>query len=110
MSAARNQEVTVRRPEAKSMPVRRMGTRAALRQSSQEPKRAKVLDNQSGRCEDDMAGPSVWASFPAVILAGGPALGHPCSPPASLLKLRTSLIRYADCEKVAESAICGAKR
>jgi hypothetical protein len=77
MPAARNQEVTVRRPEAKRMPSRSTGRRARLRGSSHWAKEAKTLDNQVGRCEDDMAG-SLARGFGVVtvILRRGPAFVH----------------------------------
>jgi hypothetical protein len=56
MPAARNQEVTVRRPEAKSIPSISRGRRAAERRSSHWASREKALASEAGRCDNVMAG------------------------------------------------------
>src|SRR5262249_33411794 len=56
MPAARNQEVTVRRPWASSTPSSRTGTLAAERLSSQWPSSRKKLPTKAGRCDNAMAG------------------------------------------------------
>src|SRR6266404_1033623 len=56
MPAARNQEVTVRRPLAKRMPTRIRGRRAAERLCSQWARLEKTLVRNGGRCENAMTG------------------------------------------------------
>src|SRR5437763_12583605 len=56
MPAARNQEVTVRRPLAKRMPPSSRGRRAAERLCSQWARSRKALVRKAGRCENGMAG------------------------------------------------------
>src|ERR1019366_1395167 len=56
MPAARNQEVTVRRSEAKSMPSMMRGPREALRGSSQRARSQKILATEVGRCDNAMIG------------------------------------------------------
>src|SRR5262245_22151695 len=56
MPAARNQEVTVRRPVAKRMPTSSRGRRAAERLCSQWARAEKALVRKGGRCENGMAG------------------------------------------------------
>src|SRR5262245_46423602 len=56
MPQALNQEVTVRRPQAKRMPQSNSGRREAERLSSQWARWAKMLVSQGGRCENGMAG------------------------------------------------------
>src|SRR5262245_16977627 len=56
MPAARNQEVTVRRPWPKSRPYSSKGRRAAERFCSQWARAAKALATRGGRCENGMVG------------------------------------------------------
>src|SRR5262245_38746270 len=56
MPAARNHEVTVRRPLAKRMPVRMMGSLAAERFCSHLASSAKALVSKAGRCENGKVG------------------------------------------------------
>src|SRR5947209_10261435 len=56
MPAARNQEVTVRRPLAKRMPASSRGRRAAERLCSQWARSRKALVRDGGRWENGMAG------------------------------------------------------
>src|SRR3954454_23438653 len=56
MPAARNQEVTVRRPVAKRMPTSSRGRRAAERLCSHRARAAKALVRKGGRWENGMAG------------------------------------------------------
>src|SRR5205823_9861281 len=106
MPAGRNQEVTVRRPEAKRMPASSRGKRAAVRRSSQAAKWAKARDNQAGKCENGMAGPSSWrCGVATIIVRRGPAGVHPLSGPAGVNKHQgVSGSDKGHCEKVAESA------
>src|SRR5471030_2990659 len=55
MPAARNQEVTVRRPLARRLPRRRNGKRRAERLSRVEPQAAKQADRKAGRWDNDIA-------------------------------------------------------
>src|SRR5260370_15712890 len=56
MPAARNQEVTVRRPRAKRMPTSSSGRRGAERLCSQPDKSEKTVVSNGGRYENDIAG------------------------------------------------------
>src|SRR5919197_2500819 len=56
MPAARNQEVTVRRPRAKRRPHSSRGKRAALRRSSQWASSRKTLASQAGKRDNGMVG------------------------------------------------------
>src|ERR1019366_9395557 len=71
MPAARNQEVTVRRSEAKSIPSKMRGPREALRGSSQWARSQKLLATEAGGCDNAMIGS----------LLGGVLI--PSSPPGS---------------------------
>src|SRR5665213_1888417 len=77
MPAARNQDVTVRRREAKRMPSRSRGTRAAVRGSSQWAMWPKALATEVGRCDNAMAGSLVrW-----VVITPSSPRGRPSSTP-----------------------------
>src|SRR5260370_41687554 len=54
MPAARNQEVTVRRPRAKRMPTSSSGRRGAERLCSQPAKSEKTVVSDGGRYENDI--------------------------------------------------------
>src|SRR4051812_44754575 len=56
MPAARNQEVTVRRPFANSTPSSRVGRRAAEKACRKDARRSKALATEAGREENDTAG------------------------------------------------------
>src|SRR6185312_7400347 len=56
MPAARNQAVTVRRRQAKSMPPNRRSNRDRERRCRQEASWANQWDNRAGRCDNGMAG------------------------------------------------------
>src|SRR6266403_5920305 len=56
MPAARNQEVTVRRPLAKRRPSSGRGRRLAERWCSQEARAVEALVRKGGRCENGMVG------------------------------------------------------
>src|SRR5215211_2651819 len=78
MPAARNQEVTVRRPGASSAPSRSRGSRAPERRSSQCDRSKKALARKAGRCDKDMGrllGFDGW--FCNLIVARGPASVYP---------------------------------
>src|SRR5262249_45052314 len=76
MPAARNQEVTARRPLAKRMPQSSRGRRAAGGPCSQGARSAKALVSEAGRWEDGTAGS--WTRDPVVKghRVGGPASAH----------------------------------
>src|SRR5205807_9737245 len=104
MPEARNQEVTVRRPRAKRMPLSSRGRRAALRGSREWAGGAKALVRRAGRCDNGMAGSSgARCGVATVIVRRGPALGHLSRPPGppSLLHRRDELLNFS--KKVAES-------
>src|SRR5262245_25064981 len=93
MPAARNQEVAVRRPWAKRMPLSSRGRRAAVRRSSQAANAAKTRDKEGGKCENGMAGSSGagWG-VATVIVRRGPALGHPDRGPYRLTRVHRLLL------------------
>src|SRR5271170_537577 len=75
MPAARNQEVTVRQPRAKRMPVSSTGSRAAVRLSSQWPRDAKTLVTKGGKYDNVMAGSSCHeAPTQGFVMANEPAI------------------------------------
>src|SRR5262245_33948332 len=78
MPAARNQEVTVRRPLAKRAPTRSSGRRAAERRSSQWARPRKALATKAGRCDNDMGRPlGAMGRVGKPIVARGPAFVYP---------------------------------
>src|SRR5437588_10952452 len=91
MPAARNQEVTVRRPRANRAPHSRGSSRAAERRSRAVTRWANQADSTAGRCENDMAGSLAGRGTvhtPHRVQGAGscpPALGrHPSLPPREL--------------------------
>src|SRR6516225_7711436 len=76
MPAARNQDVTVRRPLAKRIPYSNKGRRTALRRSSQWAKSRKALATKAGRGNNGMAGSLTRVSLSRVIVFGEPAFDH----------------------------------
>src|SRR5437764_3334486 len=104
MPAARNQEVTVRRPLANRMPANSRGRRAALRRSSQWARAAKALVKNGGRYDNSMAGSSATrCGLATVIVRRGPALGHPGRPQDSPTRLHGTNYLLNFTKKVAES-------
>src|SRR5665213_802840 len=108
MPAARNQDVTVRRREAKRMPSRSRGTRAAVRGSSQWAMWPKALATEVGRCDNAMAGSLVrW-----VVITPSSPRGRPSSTPlrsAGILlaeKKRSDIVRGGGIRRAfAQSAV-----
>src|SRR5438128_1831565 len=97
MPPARNQEVTVRRPEAKRMPYSSTGRRAAEAACSQWASWKKALVSRGGRYNNDMVG-SLTRGFLSkshrVQGAGScpPTCGIRYSTPTRLLPLIRSLL------------------
>src|SRR5438045_3290397 len=97
MPAARNQEVTVRRPLAKRRPTSSPGRRAAERLCSQWASAAKALVRNGGKCENGMAGSLTRDSLRQSHRGQGVGLCPPpraihCSVPPSALPLFTTYV------------------
>ena len=106
MPAVWNQAVAVRGPEAKRMPARSRGKRAAVRRSRQAAKRSNTCDSPGGTCDKVLAGCSGIGSGVATInLCRGPALGHSVSRESADPPKENYRVVKGFYEKVAESTI-----